>query len=175
MTTPLPQFQSIPSSHPSTWRTCWSLSYTKDFEMTQTLIVLFMPLIKSNDYHGVFGYNLWAPVTLIACQQANTYSRPMLVSKLSHTVLQIFVRHPYKPCKYQNGSSDAQASKASTIMSLAAISLSTHFSIYLFIDLSGYEIAQCHVTRMYYNCRCTLCIFESHFPSFWECFPHSMA
>lgn len=23
---------------------------------------------------------------------------------------------------------------------------------------------------MYCNCWCTLCIFESHFPSFWECF-----
>lgn len=64
---------------------------------------------------------------------------------------------------------------------LAKLLFSHVLSIHTFLSLFMYwferilEIAQCHVTRMCNNCRCTLCIFESHFPSFWESFQCSMA
>lgn len=59
----------------------------------------------------------------------------------------------------------------STTDLLVQLSLPSHASPFIYLLIwTVLEIAQCHVTRMYCNCWCTLCIFESHFPSFWECF-----
>lgn len=56
-------------------------------------------------------------------------------------------------------------------LSLQSLSLHPHVSPFIYLlNWTVLEIAQCHVTRMNCNCWCTLCIFESHFPSFWECF-----
>lgn len=54
-------------------------------------------------------------------------------------------------------------------LSPQSLSLHPHVSSFTYLlNWTVLEIAQCHVTRMNCNCWCTLCIFESHFPSFWE-------
>lgn len=174
-----PNFSKSPFFHPSSWRTCWSLSCTKYFEMTMILVVLSLPAIKHIIHHGAFGYNLWTPFTLNRLSslwagqhifQTNVWflSSAILCCRYlsdNHTnhVNIIMARQTHKQAKLQP-------------LSLYPLSLYPHISLFIYLLIwAVLEIAQCHVTRMYYNCRCTLCIFESHFPSFWECFPHSMA
>lgn len=80
-------------------------------------------------------------------------------------VLQIFSCSKFTPHPLRTTSV-----RASTTVSSVSVSPSTRFSIYLLIELNSSSDCTCHVTRMNCNCWCTLCIFESHFPSFWECF-----